>query len=65
MFVMTNDGDLLPTSPADTESLNIAAECILVQRMFIFKLLTAGIAVTILKGAEFRDSKVDPINDVE
>lgn len=64
MFVMTNDGGLLPTDSADTEAHSVSAERILVQRMFIFDILTAGIAITIIKGAEFRDSKVSRINDV-
>lgn len=65
MFVMTNDGGILPTNLPDTKSLNVVAECILVQRMFIFGILTAGIAVTIIKGIELRDSKVNPNNDIK
>ena len=52
MFVMTNDGGLL------NRSKNHSAERILGQRLFLFDLLGAGLAVTLLQGAEFRDSKV-------
>jgi hypothetical protein len=52
MFVMTNDGGLLDRSK------NRSAERILGQRLFLFDLLGAGLAVTMLQGAEFRDSKV-------
>ena len=51
MFVMTNDGGLLDSSKP------FSAERILCQRLFLFDLLAAGIAVTLLQGAEFRDSK--------
>jgi hypothetical protein len=52
MFVMTNDGGLLDDS--DT----LSADRVLNQRLFLFNLLAAGIAVTLLQGVEFRDSKV-------
>lgn len=52
MFVMTNDGGLLGHCD------DVCAQRILVQRTFLFDLLAAGIAVTMLQGAEFRDSKV-------
>ncbi|THH15047.1 hypothetical protein EW146_g5371 [Bondarzewia mesenterica] len=51
MFVMTNDGGVMDSSPLD-------AERILVQRTFIFRLLSSGLAVTLLRGSEFRDSKI-------
>jgi hypothetical protein len=52
MFVMMNDGGLL------RDSENLSAERILGQRLFLFNLLAAGIAVTLLQGTEFQDSKV-------
>jgi len=52
MFVMLNDGGALKDTNYDT------AARILIQRDFIFGLLTSGVAVTLLHGAEFRDSKV-------
>lgn len=52
MFVMANDGGLLDGSEI------LSAERTLVQRLFIFDLIESGIAVTLLNGAEFRDSKV-------
>jgi ATP-dependent RNA helicase DDX60 len=52
MFVMLNDGGALENTDLDM------ARRVLIQRNFIFSLLTSGIAVTLLHGAEFRDSKV-------
>ena len=52
MFVMLNDGGVLKNTDYDM------AARILIQRNFIFGLLTSGIAVTLLHGAEFRDSRV-------
>lgn len=52
MFVMLNDGGTPKESNYDM------AARILMQREFIFGLLTSGVAVTLLHGAEFRDSKV-------
>ncbi|KAI9465185.1 P-loop containing nucleoside triphosphate hydrolase protein [Lactarius psammicola] len=52
MFVMLNDGG----TPAEDDH-DMAAR-VLIQRNFIFCLLTSGIAVTLLHGAEFRDSKI-------
>src|SRR5882762_7322455 len=52
MFVMTNDGGLLDGSDI------LSAERVLNQRLFIFDLMAAGVAVTLLNGAEFQDSKV-------
>lgn len=52
MFVMLNDGG----APEDTNyDVNMR---VLVQRGLIFELLTSGVSVTLLHGAEFRDSKV-------
>ncbi len=52
MFVMLNDGG----TPEDAN--RDMAMRILIQRNFIFGLLTSGVAVTLLREAEFRDSKV-------
>ena len=52
MFVMLNDGGLCNDTNHDM------AMRILIQRILIFGLLTSGVAVTLLRGAEFRDSKV-------
>ena len=52
MFVMLNDGGM-----PENMDYDMAAR-ILIQRHFIFGLLTSGIAVTLLHGAEFRDSRV-------
>ncbi|TFY68503.1 hypothetical protein EVJ58_g983 [Rhodofomes roseus] len=55
MFVMTNDGGLI-SREFDDQSLR--AEALLVQRVFIFNLLAQGITVSLLHGAEYRDSKI-------
>jgi hypothetical protein len=52
MFVMLNDGGTRKDTNYDM------AMRILLQRNFIFGLLTSGVAVTLLHEAEFRDSKV-------
>ena len=52
MFVMLNDGGTRKDSNYDM------AIRILIQRNFIFGLLTSGVAVTLLREGEFRDSKV-------
>ncbi|KAH9175040.1 P-loop containing nucleoside triphosphate hydrolase protein [Lactarius sanguifluus] len=52
MFVMLNDGG----TPAEDD--HDMATHVLIQRNFVFCLLTSGIAVTLLHGAEFRDSKI-------
>jgi len=52
MFVMLNDGGMRKDINYDM------AMRVLVQRNFIFGLLTSGVAVTLLHEAEFRDSKV-------
>ena len=49
---MLNDGGMPKNPNHDTTTR------ILLQRNFIFGLLTSGVAVTLLRGAEFRDSKV-------
>jgi ATP-dependent RNA helicase DDX60 len=50
---MANDGGLL-----DEKASKPMAERILCQRVFFFNLLSRGISVTLLKGAEYHDSKV-------
>jgi ATP-dependent RNA helicase DDX60 len=52
MFVMLNDDGMPENTNYDM------ATRILIQRSFVFGLLTSGVAVTLLHGAEFRDSKV-------
>ncbi|EJF64914.1 P-loop containing nucleoside triphosphate hydrolase protein [Dichomitus squalens LYAD-421 SS1] len=53
MFVMTSDGGtVMDSSPI------AAAERILLQRVFLYSLLTQGVSVAMLRGAEYRDSKI-------
>ena len=52
MFVMLNDGGTHNDTNYDM------AMRTLIQRNFVFGVLTSGVAVTLLHGAEFRDSKV-------
>jgi len=52
MFVMLNDGGMPENTDYDVVTR------VLIQRHFIFSLLTSGIAVTLLHGADFRDSRV-------
>lgn len=52
MFIMANDGG----KPEDSDEF--ALRRILCQRVFFFELLSRGVAVTLFKGAEYRDSKV-------
>ena len=49
---MLNDGG----TPKDANYDTVIR--ILIQRKFVFGLLTSGVAVTLLREAEFRDSKV-------
>ncbi|TFK94713.1 P-loop containing nucleoside triphosphate hydrolase protein [Polyporus arcularius HHB13444] len=53
MFVMTNDGGVVEEPTSET-----AAARILLQRVFLYSLLAQGVSVTILHGAEYRDSKI-------
>ena len=53
MFVMTNDGGVAKESSSEAH-----AERVLLQRVFIYNLLSQGVSVTLLQGAEYRDSKV-------
>jgi ATP-dependent RNA helicase DDX60 len=55
MFVMANDGG--PSKSGDHEHYH-EASTLLCQRLYLFSLLASGIAVALLKGAEFKDSKV-------
>jgi len=58
MFFMTNDGQVGQVK----NSTKLRDQATLVQRMFVFRLLvTEGIAVSLLKGVEFRDMKVLPL----
>ncbi|KAI0067591.1 P-loop containing nucleoside triphosphate hydrolase protein [Artomyces pyxidatus] len=52
MFVMLNDG-----GGSAGENTSETQSC-LVQRRFIFDLLSGGVAVSLLRGAEFRDMKI-------
>jgi len=58
MFVMLNDGG----RPEDTDHDMVTR--VLVQRNFVFGLLTSGVDVTLLHGAEFRDSKVGRLRPI-
>ena len=53
MFALVNDGDTVRDlmDPLATQRL-------LCHRVFLFDLLTTGLALALLDGAEFRDSKV-------
>ena len=53
MFVMANDGGVLHETGS-----RFVSERVLCQRVFFFQLLSRGIAVTLFKGVEYRDSKV-------
>ena len=53
MFIMANDGGL-----SDDKASQFTTKRILCQRIFFFNVLSRGISVTLLKGAEYRDSKV-------
>lgn len=53
MFVMTNDGGVAEESSSETHAARV-----LLQRVFIYNLLCQGLSVTLLKGAQYRDSKV-------
>lgn len=49
---MTNDGGVVNSESTKT------AERVLLQRIFIYNLLSQGVSVTLLQGAQYRDSKV-------
>ncbi|KAJ7157241.1 hypothetical protein C8R46DRAFT_1004148 [Mycena filopes] len=51
MFVMVNDGHVSDAGRFDDERA-------LLQRFFLFQLVGAGMAIALLNGAEFRDSKI-------
>lgn len=53
MFVMTDDGGI-----AGSSSTAAVTERILLQRVFLYSLHSQGVSVTLLRGAEYRDSKV-------
>jgi len=52
MFIMLNDGGPLIIQG------DLSAERILTQRVFLLEILSSGVSVSLLNGAEFRDSKV-------
>jgi hypothetical protein len=54
MFILTNDGGL---GPAGGE-IDIQTAILLSQRAFLLKVHAQGIPLALLKGAEYRDSKV-------
>lgn len=58
MFVMTNDGGVF--QPESTVDATLQAERILSQRVFILNMICTGTGITLLKGAEYRDSRVKP-----
>lgn len=53
MFVLANDGGI-----ADGGGFHVQRT--LLQRVSLFNLVTGGMAIALLNGAEFRDSKVSP-----
>jgi len=53
MFALVNDGG---TGQDSTDSS--ATQRLLCHRVFLYDLLTSGLALAFLAGAEFRDSKV-------
>lgn len=55
MFALLNDG-----GPVEATDSPLEAECVLQQRTLIFDLISQGVSVALLEGAEFRDSKVGP-----
>jgi hypothetical protein len=58
MFVMTNDGGVFQPEP--TVERTLQAERILSQRIFVLNMICTGTGITLLKGAEYRDSRVKP-----
>ncbi|KAH9943357.1 P-loop containing nucleoside triphosphate hydrolase protein [Epithele typhae] len=53
MFVMTADGGVIRS-----KSSNAVTERVLLQRVFLYLLLSQGVSVTLLRGAEYKDSKI-------
>ena len=53
MFVMTSDG-----FHSNTRSNEIGNAAVLAQRHFVFKLLSSGLTISLLRDTEFRQSKV-------
>ena len=58
MFIMTNDGGVFQQEP--TVERTLQAERILSQRIFVLNMISTGTGITLLKGAEYRDSRVMP-----
>ncbi|KAF8878718.1 P-loop containing nucleoside triphosphate hydrolase protein [Infundibulicybe gibba] len=52
MFIMVHDGGL------PVPGRGLSGERIIGQRVFIYRLLSRGIAISLLNGAEYRDSKI-------
>ena len=53
MFVMTNHGGLPEENVQDMSTARI-----FVQRAFLLEILSRGISIVLLEGAEYRDAKV-------
>ena len=53
MFVLANDGGIL-----EEQDECLAAERTVCQREFVHDIISSGIAVILLRGCEFRDTKV-------
>ena len=53
---MTNDGGVFQQEP--TVERTLQAERILSQRIFVLNMISTGTGITLLKGAEYRDSRV-------
>ncbi|CAL1698804.1 unnamed protein product [Somion occarium] len=56
MFALLNDG-----GPVEATDSPLEAECVLQQRTLIFDLISQGVSVALLEGAEFRDSKISSL----
>lgn len=53
MFILLNDGGVI-----GSETSTSWACCILSQRILLFELMSQNVACALLRGSEFRDSKV-------
>lgn len=54
MFVLANDGG----TPQNVDCGDALASSIINQRAFLFEISKQGLAFALLRGAEYRDSKV-------
>ena len=59
MFVMLNDGSSLEDLPTSS-----GAEIILLQRVWMFKLMSQGVAAALLHNAVFKDSKASNVYSI-